>query len=520
MATAAQIEANRRNSKLSTGPKTDQGKAKSRLNSYRHGMTARTIMPVLPQEDPGELEERIRQAIAALQPRNPAELDLVCCATKLSAEIDRAERIGTAHLAHRVRMATRSAADATSARKVRKVHELGSKLFFQSVIGPGYSAASPDDYPAVIVRRLEESAEGCHWLLARWGELLNVVNCEADWGDAEIVRLVGLLGKRGIEAHFDPELNALFHAFDQLGDRLGQTFWCERRDRLPLGYNGGLKYLPYRTIAEPPADKNQALVFICTIIEREVRRLEELLAEHEEIETDEAAERYDRAALDCSRAFERHRRSQSARTRELLSTLEAFRKMRKEEFGTGDGGGGMADGKCRMTNGKCQMADGQARVAEEQGQMTDGGRDDCDQRAKLTDENCHPSEMAGADPVLGRETQLVGDQSADVEMEATDQRAQDVCDEQTLRPGTTVPEKAPDEANLQSTQNPSAIIDMHSVSGKRRRKRSQTGNKTATAGRRGNSGQWQGLDVDLQPMHPVHSHASARGTEAERLPVG
>ena len=115
MATAAQIEANRRNSKLSTGPKTDQGKARSRLNSYRHGKNARTIMPVLPQEDPGELEERIRQAIAALQPRNPAELDLVCRATKLSAEIDRAERIGTAHLAHRVRMATRSASDTTSA---------------------------------------------------------------------------------------------------------------------------------------------------------------------------------------------------------------------------------------------------------------------------------------------------------------------------------------------------------------------------------------------------------------------
>ena len=257
-------------------------------------------------------------------------------------------------------------------RKVRKVHELGSKLFFQSVIGPGYSAASPDDYPAVIVRRLEESAEGCRWLLARWGELLNVVNCEADWGDAEIVRLVGLLGKRGIEAHFDPELNALFHAFDQLGDRLGQKFWCERRDRLPLGYSGGLKYLPYRTIAEPPADKNQALVFICTIIEREVRRLEELLAEHEEIETDEAAEQYDRAALDCSRAFERHRRNQSAKTRELLRTLEAFRKMRKEEFGAGNGGDGMADGKCQMTNGKCQMTNGKCQVADDGGPMAEG----------------------------------------------------------------------------------------------------------------------------------------------------
>ena len=292
----------------STGPKSDAGK-KSRAGKRpqtRHDRANPHARPAARRSQGARKADPAgdRNNAAA----NPFELELVRGAVLLSAEIDRAERIGTAHLAHRVRMATRSASDTTSARKVRKVHELGSKLFFQSVIGPGYSAASPDDYPAVIVRRLEESAEGCRWLLARWGELLNVVNCEADWGDAEIVRLVGLLGKRGIEAHFDPELNALFHAFDQLGDRLGQTFWCERRDRLPLGYNGGLKYLPYRTIAEPPADKNQALVFICTIIEREVRRLEELLAEHEEIETDEAAERFDRAALDCSRAFERHRR--------------------------------------------------------------------------------------------------------------------------------------------------------------------------------------------------------------------
>ena len=115
MATAAQIEANRRNSKLSTGPKTEQGKAKSRLNAVTHGMTARTLMPVLPQEDPKELEERIQQTIGAMQPRNPFELELVRGAVLLSVEIDRAARIGTAHLAHRVRMATRSAADATSA---------------------------------------------------------------------------------------------------------------------------------------------------------------------------------------------------------------------------------------------------------------------------------------------------------------------------------------------------------------------------------------------------------------------
>src|SRR5208337_3499934 len=84
-------------------------------------------------------------------------------------------------------------------------------------------------------------------------------------------------------------------------------------------------------------------------------RLEELLAEHEEIEAEEAAERCDRAALDCSPEFERHRRYQAARHRELMRTLETLRKMRKEEFGTGNGEGGKADDKCQMTNGRWQM---------------------------------------------------------------------------------------------------------------------------------------------------------------------
>ena len=199
MATAAQIEANRRNAQRSTGPKTDGGKARVRRNAVKHGMTARTIMPVLPQEDPKELEDQIQQAITAMKPRNLLELDLVCRAVRLAGEIDRAERVATAHLAHRVRMTTRSGTNTVSAEELKKVHDLSSKLFFQAGIGPSYSDSTADDYPAVIVRRLEESAEGCRWLLARWAEILNLLDREAAWSDPEIVRFVGLLGKRGIE---------------------------------------------------------------------------------------------------------------------------------------------------------------------------------------------------------------------------------------------------------------------------------------------------------------------------------
>ena len=119
---------------------------------------------------------------------------------------------------------------------------------------------------------------------------------------------------------------------------------------MPLGYKGGFQFVPYREIAPPPSDETAALTLIRSVIERHVGRLNDLLAEHEEIEADEADERYDRAALDCSPAFERHRRYQSARHRELLQTLETLRKMQKEEFGTRNGEGEKADGKCQVAD--------------------------------------------------------------------------------------------------------------------------------------------------------------------------
>src|SRR5271165_4803483 len=390
MATAAQIEANRCNAQKSTGPKTERGKARARRNAITHGMTARTTLPVLPQEDPKELEDRTQQAITAMKPRNPLELDLVCRAVRLAGELDRAERVATAHLAHRVRMDARSGSDTVSAEELSRVYDLGSKLFFKAGIGPGYSSATADDYPAVIVRRLEESAEGCRWLLARWAEILNLLDRKAAWGDPEIIRFVGLLGKCSIEAHFDPELNSLFHAFDALGHRIGQRFWKDRRDGMPLGYKGGFQFVPYREIAPPPSDKTAALILICSVIERHVGRLEELLAEHEEIEAAEAAERYDRAALDCSPAFERHRRYQSARHRELLRTLETLRKMRKEEFGTGNGEAEKADGKCQMENDECQGADGKCQMADEQCEVKAGGYGDGQSSEPMTEGSSDP----------------------------------------------------------------------------------------------------------------------------------
>ena len=89
MATKAQIAANRRNAKKSTGPKTPEGKAASCMNALRHGLRAEKA--VLPNENEEEYA-KIHLGLQDLyQPQTIPEQDLVDQAVLAKWKLVRAE---------------------------------------------------------------------------------------------------------------------------------------------------------------------------------------------------------------------------------------------------------------------------------------------------------------------------------------------------------------------------------------------------------------------------------------------
>src|SRR5947207_15754595 len=71
MATVKQIEANRLNAQKSTGPKTPEGKAVTKLNALRHGLRARTV--VLPAEKSEDFHQLCNDLEAEWQPQSRTE---------------------------------------------------------------------------------------------------------------------------------------------------------------------------------------------------------------------------------------------------------------------------------------------------------------------------------------------------------------------------------------------------------------------------------------------------------------
>ena len=503
MASAAQIEANRRNAQKSSGPKTEKGKARVRCNALKHGMTAVTTMPGLTHEDPDQLREKTLRLINDLQPSNEAELDQVCQAARLTLAIERADRFEMAHMNQRIRAAARERVQAVNPRLLEEIQELGRRLLYIAAAEEVKFPRQPlwSDDPRLLVAKLEASAEGCRWLLARWAEFRILLDRGARWDTPALLRFIRLQGKQVAESVYDPVLNVIFVAWDVLVPKFAAEEWenfREERFRTDPSFN---HRQCWREIVARPSNAAEAREVLDTIIADHVENLKELLARNEAIEAVADPDWADRAALDLSPGFERLRRYQPAKTRELLRTLETLRKMRQEEFGTGNGEGEKADGKCQVADDRGQMADDGCRMPEGRGRMANDewqvAHDECQVaegellvaggELKMGDEQCEveaggcdqgqssePMTKGSSGPVVGHDSQRDNEDATDDGAHAAGQPGQGDGVGQFLPDDATMPQKAPNKANLESKQSLESQEFKSEMAGAEGRKQSQS----------------------------------------------
>src|SRR5215471_9135761 len=93
MATLKQIQANRLNAKKSTGPRSVEGKAKSRFNALKSGIDAQSA--VIPDEDPVKFQELADEYYTRFQPQSPEERDLLDTLITAVWQLRRLRRVET-----------------------------------------------------------------------------------------------------------------------------------------------------------------------------------------------------------------------------------------------------------------------------------------------------------------------------------------------------------------------------------------------------------------------------------------
>jgi len=93
MTSFRQIEANRHNARMSTGPRTAAGKRRSRCNALRHGLTAETVIAAL--ECAADYRALEVSLLAEHGPRTATERELVLRLTSVLWRLRRSAQIET-----------------------------------------------------------------------------------------------------------------------------------------------------------------------------------------------------------------------------------------------------------------------------------------------------------------------------------------------------------------------------------------------------------------------------------------
>ncbi|MFO0908955.1 MAG: hypothetical protein U0794_11445 [Isosphaeraceae bacterium] len=172
MTTKRQVESNRRNAHHSTGPKTEQGKARSRGNAFQHGLAGSGV--VCEEAVLDQLDERV----AMWRPYFPARTD---------AEEWMLEQFALSTILLNRAQAEMLRAESTAAQRA-ETHWDQDRLHAMDQVARRLAKA-----PTETVRALESCVPGCGWLLIEWHRLLEEAEANR-WSDEHDNRAHDLLG--------------------------------------------------------------------------------------------------------------------------------------------------------------------------------------------------------------------------------------------------------------------------------------------------------------------------------------
>jgi len=174
MTTQRQIDANRRNAQKSTGPKTDEGKARSRGNALVHGLSGSGV--VLSPDDHDEVAERLESWRPSYRPETPRGEWYFRQVVVNSVRVDRCQRDEAVQLQYVSRRASGCWDDD------RRVEA--------ESLAAGLSAR-----PALTAAKLRQTKHGALWLVDRWRGLAEAAETSGGaWSESESATAFDLLG--------------------------------------------------------------------------------------------------------------------------------------------------------------------------------------------------------------------------------------------------------------------------------------------------------------------------------------
>jgi hypothetical protein len=173
MASTRQLNANRENAQLSTGPTSEEGKARSRGNALEHGLAGAGV--VLDDSDTQAVAHRLDAWRGDFGPLAGHQEWLYERMVVASVRIDRCTR-------------EQSRVQSYQADRARSCWDDDRQLEADEI------AAGLARRPSLVVRRLGRTRQGCEWMMHQWEELALVLHVNLQWDEPQTSTALDLLG--------------------------------------------------------------------------------------------------------------------------------------------------------------------------------------------------------------------------------------------------------------------------------------------------------------------------------------